>query len=318
MAIDLLKAVAVNLRAGFGMALFLQVSEDALRVSPRGLLAMVVLAVLARLGSDFLSVGFSGEWVLDGLPGLLFPVALAMVVAVIAAEVGGRPHDLALSLTGLLSIGLAVGFLFGLSALGLEFAGLEATSSGFPAIEALWFALASFKALVRLLEVNKVGRRAVLLIGLMGFLALPLSAIRWNEPLWTEFSNAEDESYDKKYDALTGEEAFYLQPRLLEEALADLRGQRPRQSELFFVGLAGDAEQGVFLKEVQAVGRLMDERFGTAGHAVTLANNYQAALAYPLASVTGLRRALRRVAETMDKDGDILIFVHHLPRFAGP
>jgi len=54
------------------------------------------------------------------------------------------------------------------------------------------------------------------------------------------------------------------------------------------------------------VEKVMGERFGTAGHAISLVNNYHAALAYPLASVTGLRQTLRRVGDIMDKDGDIL------------
>jgi hypothetical protein len=54
------------------------------------------------------------------------------------------------------------------------------------------------------------------------------------------------------------------------------------------------------------VRRLFDERFGTARHSIALVNSYDALEEFPIASVTNLDRALRRVAEQMNGDEDLL------------
>lgn len=300
-----MRGLAANLRAGMRAALFLPVGEQSLAASPSAMLALLVSAFFASLAADFLRVGWAGEWTLEGLPGALFPLALDVVAAALLAAFSGNAHKLGLAMTLLLAVGVVVGGLAWVCGRGLAMAGMPHGAFDFPGTAPLWTALASAKAMARWLDAQG-GRRVAVYASLVLLTALPLAAVQPDASLWSELGEREGAAYDKKYDALTGEDAFYLQPRLLERALAEVRKQRPGQAELFFVGLAGDAEQAVFLKEVRAVGAIMAGRFGTAGHAVTLANNYHAAMDYPLASVTGLRRALRRVGEIMDKEDDIL------------
>jgi hypothetical protein len=60
------------------------------------------------------------------------------------------------------------------------------------------------------------------------------------------------------------------------------------------------------MKEVEAVSRLFRERFGAAGKIVELVNNRNSAARLPIATLTSLRASLKRVAEVMDKNEDIL------------
>jgi hypothetical protein len=105
---------------------------------------------------------------------------------------------------------------------------------------------------------------------------------------------------------VANEDVFYLQPKLLRQQLAALKPGRRGVIDLYFIGVAAYAGQDVFMKEVHSVKRLFDERFGTAGHSVMLINNPTTVNESPIASSTSLGLALKRVAEVMDRDEDIL------------
>jgi hypothetical protein len=220
------------------------------------------------------------------------------------AHIAHSPQQVLVPLTALLALGLVIdGYAEALAWLAIATQTL--LEPGYlPLILPIWMALAAAKAMTRFFDTQGTRRSAVYVVVMLA-LALPLSSIHRGHALWSPPSDEEEDS-DKKYDALTEEEAFYLQPVLLERALAGLRKQSPGKTELFFIGLAGDAEQSVFLREVLSVQNIMDERFATSGHSVVLVNNYEAAKNFPLASVTALRRTLRRVGETMDRQHDIL------------
>jgi hypothetical protein len=105
---------------------------------------------------------------------------------------------------------------------------------------------------------------------------------------------------------LRNEDVFYLQPRILERELARLRPGRRGVIDLYFIGVAAYAGQDVFMKEVRSVAKLFDDRFDTRGRSLALINNPATVRASPIATATSLDLALKRVAEVMDRDEDIL------------
>src|SRR5205814_937434 len=125
--------------------------------------------------------------------------------------------------------------------------------------------------------------------------------------LWAPLDDEDEVSGDGGQPAaLAAEDAFYLQPKLLERELAALRRGRKGVIDLYFVGVAGDAHQDGFMKEVNAVSQLFRERFDTDGRTVRLINNPKAVAEAPIASVTSLGMTLGRVARVMDPGEDIL------------
>ena len=302
MIADLLEGLLVNVKAGFRMALFLRVGENSIKAEPRSAMMLISLNLLVRFIPDFTMVGLSGEWLWDGMTSLSMQIALMFMVACLLAECCGKRSDV----TELMVLLLAVAF----PVLGLgEMIGVMLEEDGNPAwalsaivIASVWMALATFKAVISLYNAQELHRVAIF-CGLFIVFPVPLTIMQSPGLLWTDL---EADSPDPKHDALTGEEAFYLQPKLLDRALAELHRQRPEKTELFFLGVAGDAEENVFQKEVLSVQNVMAERFGTRGHAISLINNYQTVMQYPLASVTSLRLALMAMAKVMDKDNDIL------------
>lgn len=104
-----------------------------------------------------------------------------------------------------------------------------------------------------------------------------------------------------------GEEIMYAQPALLEAAFSRLQPQRPGVADIYFLGFAGDATQDVFAKEAEYVKALWDERYDSKGRSLLLVNSASTADTQPIASVTNLELALRRMAEVMDPDEDVLV-----------
>jgi hypothetical protein len=86
--------------------------------------------------------------------------------------------------------------------------------------------------------------------------------------------------------SITDERFFHRQQKLLDEALARLERERPGVEDLYFVGVAPYASQDVFARELAAVRKLFDERFGTAGRSIALVNSPATLNDAPIASAT--------------------------------
>jgi hypothetical protein len=169
---------------------------------------------------------------------------------------------------------------------------------------AVWFAIACAKAAADLLLVS-IPRR-VLTYGLCAvLLVVPFTHVRRDLSLWQQVTNDAPADSSDAYRQLD-EEIFYEQSKVLERELAAVKPGRRGVIDLYFIGIGGYADQDVFMKEINAVSRLFQERFGTDGKTIRLLNNRKTLASSPVASVTSLRAALLRVAEVMDKDEDIL------------
>lgn len=161
-----------------------------------------------------------------------------------------------------------------------------------------------------------VARAAYLIMGrsvagaLGGFLltavmsALPLLVVGLGE-----FWDAVPESAAAEFPApvIDGEAVLYRQPALMERTLAALRPQRPSVNDAYFIGFAGDASQAVFAKEVAYARALSDQIFDTRDRSLALVNNPATAEDTPIASVTNLKTALRRLGQMMNPAEDALV-----------
>ena len=119
-------------------------------------------------------------------------------------------------------------------------------------------------------------------------------------------------------DSPVAEKFLYLEPRLARQAIGSLRPHEGKRANFYFVGFAPDADQNVFMNEVEAIRKLMDARFGTQGRSLLLINNRNTLGHYPLATVTNLRLALRHIGSVMDRRKDVLVIYltsHGSPSF---
>lgn len=111
---------------------------------------------------------------------------------------------------------------------------------------------------------------------------------------------------ERRQERKNVEVALYAQKELLDQALASLQPREPGKINLYLLTVAGDASQEVFRREVDFVQREFARRFGTAGRSISLINSRNTAASAPMATVTGIRRAVKAIAARMDREHDIL------------
>jgi hypothetical protein len=124
----------------------------------------------------------------------------------------------------------------------------------------------------------------------------------WAAP---EVAEAEDGG-DSHVDAET---VLFEQPERIDRALASIRPNASPGPKAFFLGFAGVGEQKVFAQEIGLASRVLSERYGMENRALSLINDQRDLERAPLASVAGLKYALRGLASRMNADNDVLFLV---------
>ena len=122
--------------------------------------------------------------------------------------------------------------------------------------------------------------------------------------LWVaeeEPEQAQDTDEETEVEAL-----FYDQPSQILAAVSRVESAPQGAAGVYFVGFAGDGEQGVFRRETLFASQVFAERFGSGPRTVLLVNNVEDRDTYPLASVSGLAHTLKALASRMHVDDDVL------------
>jgi len=78
---------------------------------------------------------------------------------------------------------------------------------------------------------------------------------------------------------------------------------------VYAITFAPYAEEDVFQRESHLVATVMEERFGAGGRTIELVNSRNTSREWPWATPLNLQRSIRRMAEVMNRDEDIL-FIH--------
>jgi len=105
------------------------------------------------------------------------------------------------------------------------------------------------------------------------------------------------------------ESVLFEQSRRIDQALAAIRPDASPSPKAFFLGFAGVGEQKVFAQEIGLASRVLSERYGMESRALSLINDERDLERAPLASVSGLKYALRGLAGRMNLDRDVLFLV---------
>jgi hypothetical protein len=290
-----LQALYRNLLAGARLALFLPVRALDFHATALDYVLLVAFNFALWIAIAALRTGMAGDFDGDAIAIYLGAVPLVLITALVIAHIYAASEILLLVAVGL----TASDALFELVAFILP---AVAASTGYPGVAALLLLAWSWAVAVRAVIVCAGSRRPQVLKGaavvtamiVVAFFTIPRTDV-WLEP-----------AGDEEPAPLAEERVFHLQGELIERALDAIERGHPGVRELYFVGFAPDASQDVFLNEMRFVRRLFDERYGTAGRSIALVNSYDALEEFPIASVTNLQRALRRVAERMNGDEDVL------------
>ena len=303
------RAFLQYLRLGLRLAAFLPLPSRLPSASWSQFIALTALGIVLPVVEALLRVGPDGVFSEEGLPGALFHVPMMLFAAWGVACLARRQRQTLALLTLLAAVQVAVEALYL-----LLFHAVGAATDFLPrewreAIDYLppwWVALAFAGAAIRFLGLP--AGRSLAVVAVAGLLlGLPASVVYHDRSLWIEAHDEEASGdFERKHLSLVAEDAFYLQPRLLERELAALKPGRPGVTDLYFVGAAGYSRQDVFMREVRSVAELFRERFATEGRSVLLINNPKSVAESPIASATSLGLTLRRIGAIMDPDEDIL------------
>ncbi len=297
---------AAILKSGMRAAVFMRFNVSGTGSSWNKFAAIAFLGLVLQFLADLARVGANGEFLPYGLPEAVFRPGVFLFAAWVAAGIAkATQRTLSLAL-----VFAAVSLVYMLMADALEAirqaqllpadwqnhwitqrAGLN-----------LWFALACGVAAFRFAGVPR-WRAVAALLATAAIMFYALMNVYARDTLWAAPYNPEDFGWK---DSSISEEAFYLQPQLLDDALEAIDPGRKDRIDLYFVGVAGYAQQDVFRKEVDFVAALFEKKFGTAGRAVKLVNNPDSAATAPIATVTSLGATLKEIGLKMNKDEDLL------------
>lgn len=146
--------------------------------------------------------------------------------------------------------------------------------------------------------------------GCVVLLATVAAVVWWSEPLRLWYPD-EDRSAQA-----AAEPPFQLTPALIEaqgrtlvQSVQSLAAERPGVIDVYALTFSPYADEDVFLRESGLVASVMAERFDAQGRTLQLVNHRQTVAEWPWATPENLERALRQVAERMNRDEDLL-FIH--------
>jgi len=288
-----------NLVAGVRLAAFVPVRPLDYRVSPADFTVLLGFSALLAAAGSFVRGGLPGGFDFGAIPVVLADIPLVLLACVVVAGILGR-RELVLGLGTAL---FASDPLFEVVGTALMFA-FDWLSPRVGTALGYAFLAWGFATMLRALLVFG-GWRGVRTAAAGAVLACLFAAFVLVMPrteLWVP--HAPEAAVAEA--SIADEQLFHRQQRLLDDAIAGLAPERPGVEDLYFVGVAPYSSQDVFARELAAVRKLFDERFGTTGRSIALVNSPATLGDTPIATATNLRAVLERLGRVMNPEEDVL------------
>jgi peptidase C13-like protein/YcxB-like protein len=298
--------------AGISVAFFRRVPAERFAASWLQIVLIAAFSIATPILPSLVEVGLdAGRITWMHLPGALFHVSLILAAAAVTARLVGRRDDVSVVLCAGLLAWIVIDLLCGTLWLAIgdnEFSYTRGFGTSFEYLPSLWMALALGRFVITLVPAP-APRGGWVMIACALLIALPMGGIFHQTSLW-------DKDYTKEVDeessplgkaSIASEDTFYRQPELLQRELDAIKPGRKGVVDVYLVGMAGYGDQDVFMREVDSVSQLFRERFDADGHIVKLVNNRKTVLSQPIASATSLKAALKRIAEVMDAEEDVVV-----------
>ncbi|MBE9610154.1 C13 family peptidase [Chitinilyticum piscinae] len=272
-------------------------------------LPLLALLLLTALAGQLAFADRLGELNWWALPGWLLQAFLVLLLtSLLAARADSPAGWVALQLhwaqgmllTVLLFLPVLVWVSPGLTALAQGWGGLV-----FYLLIQLWQLLALAFCLVRwqLLGVW----RALILVAVLLLVSLAQIWLYGDSSRLWSWPEEVQEGGDVAPPARLSESRLYSEAAVLQERLSGVASGVPGRPELFAISVGGDGDQQVFLRESGRYASLISEKYGSQAHTLWLANSPQAPEGVPMASLTSIDAAIRRMAAQMNRDEDALL-----------
>jgi hypothetical protein len=134
----------------------------------------------------------------------------------------------------------------------------------------------------------------------------------WNPAQSASDAPATDAGSDAASDAasddsaLDAEAILFAQPGRIDAALAAVHRDASPDPQAFFLGFAGVGEEKEFAGEIARASQVLGDRYAIGTRRLSLVNDRRELAQAPLATVSGLRYALKGLAARMRLDRDVL------------
>jgi len=139
---------------------------------------------------------------------------------------------------------------------------------------------------------------AVVFIAAFAWLSDALDAI---PDVWAPLESAESDG-----GRADGEAVLFGQSARIDQALAAIARDTSTRAHGFFLGFAGVGDEKVFAQEIGLASRVLGERYDMSSRSLLLINDERDLERAPLATVTGLKYALRGLGSRMNVERDVL------------
>lgn len=307
LAVAALRATATdvlhNLYAGLRLGLLLPVGVDRFRPGLAQILILGVISLGLNLVYDLYLAWPGAEFSIAGLYYqsllyLLFFASIIFMAAVAGAAVAALPLAVMILAVAPTTFAVYTGIVFGIGyvphAPDWVYRWLTPVYLG-------WYLFIVLRA-IRLTLAPAPPRAAALLMvfglgNILPWYYLP------PEPLWT-LRGADTAGAEPPPDV---EQLFFQQDELMAQGIKGLMEQRPGVVDVYFVGVAGDAAEDVFMNELQQAAHVFARDFDAAGRTLLLVNNRETFARLPLANRDNLNSALAAVGRRMDPAEDLLV-----------
>lgn len=286
------------------------------------LLGWTLVLAVVRVTQQFVAAGLVAHFNPYGLNAVVTWLALELAVAAFFVPPAFRTTALAamFALSAMANIAagaieLAAPRLASAAALN-DFWSRATTGGAVFAVEVLWWlgamvcVLRSFEPQSRL---RMLGRVCALWVALFAANALIPDAPVFIAPgfdirnaNWWEVLNARYVEERGRSEMSKIEQA---QPALLQAQVSRLAPQRKGVTDIYAIGVAGWADQDVFIKELDGALASIAAVLPIKDRAIRLVNDRATIATLPLASPRNFAAAVHAVGETMDKDEDVLVVV---------
>jgi hypothetical protein len=115
------------------------------------------------------------------------------------------------------------------------------------------------------------------------------------------------EEADDGPERVDGARVELAQPALMDEAIARLAPQTRGETDVYTIGIAGWAEQDVFIKELDGALAVVGKVLRIRDRTLRLVNHIDSVERTPVALRANFAAAVRAVARVMDRDEDVLL-----------
>ncbi|MDE2388800.1 MAG: hypothetical protein KGN35_06925, partial [Betaproteobacteria bacterium] len=294
------RIVFLNLYCGIRLLAFRRSAIEKITVSYDQFFLLLGFYALTAVAVSY-AVTPSAVFDLSGLGYLGVKLLIALIMSFVFAKLTGNPGDL---LKILVITYCVLPFFYLISYTLLTFLPETSLTAGYLLFIA-WGLAVCFYIALQLLEGSKTKAALITLLWLSA--SYPLANLSFS--FWSEGYNDGGElaayADDARYD-VNQEYVYYNQYRLLNNALDPVKPGVAGINDLFFVGFGADSTQDVFMREIDHVQRVVNERLGAPGRSVALVNNLKTLDTTPLASSTNLRIALKHIGSKMNREEDVL------------